>query len=131
MNDTARSRRFGSCLTHRVLGRLGVLGGLALLSGCATIPAHYPSATAEAHLGKSLFSLEMRWSTPARLHDVHGRRIATWRFDQYNYAGCSVTVHTDRREVIREVTWTKGCGPIVPHKPGPKPPVPSAPAKAG
>ncbi len=131
MNDTAGSRRFGACRTHWLLGRLGMLGALALISGCATVPAHYPSATAEAHIGKSLFSLEMRWSTPARLHEVRGRRIATWRFNQYNYAGCDVTVHTDRSEVIREVTWTKGCGPVAHHKPVPKPPTPSAPAAAG
>ncbi len=128
MNDTARFRRFDACRGHRLLGTLAGLGALALLAGCATTPAHYPSATAEAHIGKSLFSLEMRWSTPARLHEVHGRRIATWRFDQYNYTGCSVTVHTDRTEVIREVTWTKGCGPIARPKPVVKPAAPHAPA---
>lgn len=95
----------------RVLIVLAALASGLSCAGCASTPPHYPSQTAEAHIGKSLFKLEMRWSTPARLHDVKGTHVATWRFNQYNYDGCSVTVHTDHNDIIQEVTWTKGCGP--------------------
>lgn len=91
---------------------LSTLASLAVLSACATTPPHYPATTAQARVGKPLFNLEMRWSTPTGLREVPGGRIATWRFNQYNYAGCSVSVHTDRDDVIRKVTWTKGCGPL-------------------
>lgn len=129
VNDTAVSENIVSWL--RLLGTLAVLGALVLTAGCASAPARFPSATAQAHIGKSLFSLEMRWSTPARLHEVHGKHIATWRFNQYNYAGCNVTVHTDRSDVIREVTWTQGCGPKSRHKRPVKPPATKSPAAAG
>ena len=95
----------------RLRQALAMLGSLALLAACASTPPHYPSATAQAHIGKPLFDLEMRWSTPSGLHVVDGARVATWRFNQYNYAGCRVTVRTDRHDVIRKVTWTTGCGP--------------------
>jgi hypothetical protein len=91
---------------------LNVLAPLAVLSACATPPPHYPATTAQARVGKPLFNLEMRWSTPNGLREVPGGRVATWRFNQYNYAGCSVSVHTDRDDIIRKVTWTKGCGPL-------------------
>ena len=103
------------------LGMLGTVGALVCLAGCASTPPHYPSATAVARIGKPLFDLEMRWSTPAGLHEKHGVHVATWRFNQYNYAGCTVTVRTDRTDVIREVTWTKGCGPVAGDKAHSKP----------
>ena len=100
---------------------LGMLGALVFLAGCASTPPHYPSATAVARIGKPLFNLEMRWSTPAGLHEKDGVHVATWRFNQYNYAGCTVTVRTDRADVIRKVTWTKGCGPVASEKGHKKP----------
>lgn len=99
----------------RVRGTLVMLAPLAVLAACASTPPHYPSATAKARIGKPLFNLEMRWSTPSDLHGVNGGRLATWRFSQYNYAGCTVTVRTDRNDIIRKVTWTRGCGPKVAH----------------
>ncbi len=119
MSNLSAPHRTGRPDGSRALGALAALATLALVSACASAPPHYPSATAQAHIGKSLFNLEMRWSTPEGLHDVHGAHVATWRFNQYNYAGCSVTVHTDRRDIIRKVTWTKGCGPKVVPKVGP------------
>ncbi|MHB1872584.1 MAG: hypothetical protein ACYCT1_17265 [Steroidobacteraceae bacterium] len=115
MSSTAANRSESSTGGSRsgVLRRvLSVLAPLAVLSACATTPPHYPATTAQARVGKPLFNLEMRWSTPNGLREVPGGRIATWRFNQYNYAGCSVSVHTDRDDIIRKVTWTKGCGPL-------------------
>lgn len=83
----------------------------ALLTGCATAPAHYPSATATQYVGKSLLDLEMHWSTPYDLAPEGTGQAATWRFDQYNLAGCKVTVHSDAAGIIRNVSWTRGCGP--------------------
>lgn len=117
MNSASAPRSDSHSGTRRALT---LLVPLALLAACASTPPHYPSATAEAHIGKPLFDLEMRWSTPAGLHFVHGEHVATWKFSQYNYAGCSVTVHTDRHDVIQEVTWTKGCGPTGKKKPAAK-----------
>jgi hypothetical protein len=118
--DRPAGRRRGGALRDA----LSVLVPLAALSACASTPPHYPATTAQARVGKPLFNLEMRWSTPNGLREVPGGRIATWRFNQYNYAGCSVSVHTDHEDIIRKVTWTKGCGPL----PG-KPTKPTKPAK--
>lgn len=108
-SSRGRSRVRRSAGDTRAL--LAALTAALLLAACASTPPHYPSQTAEARIGKPLFNLEMRWSTPAGLHEVNGAHVATWRFNQYNYAGCSVTVRTDREGIIQEVTWTKGCGP--------------------
>ena len=94
-----------------------------LLAACASTPPHYPSQTAQRFIGKPLFSLEMHWSIPISLRRAHARggRLAIWKFNQYNYAGCRVTVHTDRNDIIRKVTWTTGCGPAAgAKKPHPK-----------
>lgn len=82
-----------------------------LFAGCATAPQHHPSETAQRYVGKPLLELEMHWSTPWDLSSAGGRKTATWRFDQYNLAGCSVTVHTDAAGIITNVAWTLGCGP--------------------
>ena len=86
-----------------------------LLAGCAilddTPPERHPSAIAAGYVGKPLLQLEMRWSEPWSLSGDREGRVATWRFDQFNLAGCSVTVHTDAAGIIRTVTWTRGCGP--------------------
>lgn len=81
------------------------------LAGCATPPKHFPSATASGYLGKPLLALEMHWSAPSGLREAGDGRAATWSFDQYNLAGCTVTVHTDASGIIRKVAWTRGCGP--------------------
>lgn len=90
---------------------LALLAFIGALAACASPPKHYPSQTAQTYVGKSLFALEMRWSTPSSADEVKGGREARWDFDQYNYAGCSVTVRTDRAGIIRKVSWTRGCGP--------------------
>jgi len=82
-----------------------------LLGGCETPPKHYPSDTAAKYVGKSLQDLEMHWSAPWDLRRAGEGQAATWRFDQYNLAGCTVTVHTDAEGIIRKVAWTPGCGP--------------------
>jgi hypothetical protein len=82
-----------------------------LTAGCATPPKHYPSETATGYVGKRLLDLEMHWSTPSDLGAAGAGQAATWQFDQYNLAGCSVTVHTDAAGIIRRVSWTRGCGP--------------------
>ncbi len=92
-------------------GRLASLALILTLAGCATAPPHYPSQTAQTYVGKRLFDLEMRWSTPLDSSQSSSGRVAKWEFNQYNYAGCSVTVHTDAADIIRDVTWTRGCGP--------------------
>jgi len=84
---------------------------LLLVAGCAATPQHFPSETAAGYVGKRLLDLEMHWSTPWDLSTAGDGKVATWRFDQYNLAGCSVTVHTDATGIIRNVTWTRGCGP--------------------
>ncbi len=94
--------------------RLALLACIGTLAACATKPPHYPSQTAETYVGKPLFNLEMRWSTPSRSDQIQSGRVARWDFDQYNYAGCSVSVHTDTADIIRSVSWTQGCGPV--HK---------------
>lgn len=81
------------------------------LAGCASPPKHYPSETAAGYVGKALLQLEMHWSTPESLNGSAAGQAATWRFDQYNLAGCAVTVHTDANGIIRKVAWTVGCGP--------------------
>ena len=95
----------------RAVARAALLAFIAALAACASPPKHYPSQTAQTYVGKPLFALEMRWSTPSSSDEVKGGRKAKWDFDQYNYAGCSVTVHTDRAGIIRKITWTRGCGP--------------------
>lgn len=94
--------------------RTGLLLSLTValpLAGCASAPKHYPSETAAGYVGKPLLQLEMHWSTPSGLSASGQGQAATWRFDQYNLAGCSVTVHTDANGIIRKVAWTVGCGP--------------------
>lgn len=82
-----------------------------LLSACATPPQHYPSETAAEYVGKPLDKLEIHWSAPWDVHAAGDGQAVTWRFDQYNLAGCTVTVHTDANGTIRTVAWTLGCGP--------------------
>ena len=82
-----------------------------LAAGCASTPVHYPSDIATKYVGKSLLDLEMHWSTPWDISAAGGGQKATWRFDQYNLAGCTVTVHADAGGIIRKVEWTRGCGP--------------------
>lgn len=84
---------------------------LGLLTGCASQPQHYPSETAAGYVGKPLSALEIRWSVPYDIGAAGNGQKATWRFDQYNLAGCTVTAHTDSTDLIRSVSWTKGCGP--------------------
>jgi hypothetical protein len=96
----------------RILPALLLLSGLGLaLAGCASAPQHYPSETAARYVGKPLLQLEMHWSAPWNLGGGSAGKTATWRFDQYNLAGCSVTVRTDAAGIIRNVAWTRGCGP--------------------
>jgi hypothetical protein len=92
-------------------GLLVLLAADVLSAGCATAPKHYPSETAASYVGKRLLDLEMHWSAPWDLSAAGRGQRATWRFDQYNFAGCSVTVHTDAGGIIRHVSWTRGCGP--------------------
>jgi hypothetical protein len=87
------------------------LAAALLLAGCATAPPHYPAQTAAHYLGKPLLALEMHWSAPWNIDGADGGRAATWLFNQYNLAGCTVTVHTDGAGLIRKVDWTRGCGP--------------------
>jgi hypothetical protein len=86
-----------------------------VLAGCEmldhTPPERHPSAIAADYVGKPLLQLEMRWSEPWDITAAGDGKAATWRFDQFNLAGCSVTVHTDATGVIRNVSWTRGCGP--------------------
>ncbi len=92
-------------------GLPGLLAVALSATGCATPPAHYPSETATGYVGKSLLDLEMHWSAPWAISAAGEGQAATWRFDQYNLAGCKVTVLTDAAGVIRKVSWTRGCGP--------------------
>ena len=92
-------------------GLLLLLATELLTGGCATPPKHYPSQTATGYIGKRLLDLEMHWSAPWDLGAAGAGQRATWRFDQYNLAGCTVTVHTDASGIIRTVSWTQGCGP--------------------
>jgi hypothetical protein len=92
-------------------GLLVPLAMALLPAGCATPPKHYPSQTAAHYVGKRLTDLEMHWSVPWNVGGGDNGRAATWLFNQYNLAGCTVTVHTDARGIIRTVAWTRGCGP--------------------
>ena len=96
-------------------GLLLLLAIGSLLAGCAilddTPPERHPSAIAAGYVGKPLLQLEMRWSEPWNLRAAGDGQAATWRFDQFNLAGCSVTVETDADGIIRKVAWTPGCGP--------------------
>ena len=98
--------------------RTGLLILLALeplLAGCAmlddTPPPRFPSVIAARYVGRPLLDLEMRWSAPWSLSAAGEGQKAAWRFDQYNLAGCTLTVHTDADGIIRKVAWTAGCGP--------------------
>ena len=71
-----------------------------LASACASAPQHYPSETAAGYVGKPLSELEIHWSVPWDIATVGGGRKATWRFDQYNLDGCTVTVRTDADGII-------------------------------
>jgi hypothetical protein len=86
-----------------------------LLSGCAmlddTPPKRLPSAIAADYMGRPLLDLEMKWSEPWDQGTAGDGQKATWRFDDYNFAGCTVTVRTDATGVIRKIAWTPGCGP--------------------
>ncbi|HUA25507.1 MAG TPA: hypothetical protein VMA54_15370 [Steroidobacteraceae bacterium] len=86
-----------------------------LLVGCAilddTPPKRFPSEIVSSYVGGPLTDLEMRWSTPLEISGSEKGQKATWQFDGYNYGGCRVTVHTDAAGVIRNATWTAGCGP--------------------
>ncbi|HUN71015.1 MAG TPA: hypothetical protein VMU52_01800 [Steroidobacteraceae bacterium] len=99
----------------RTLRLLLLLAAGPLFVGCAmlddTPPDRPPSLIAGGYVGKPLQELEMRWSEPMELGAAAGGQKATWRFDQFNFAGCSVTVHTDAGGIIRKVDWTPGCGP--------------------
>lgn len=92
-----------------------LLASELLLTGCAllddTPPKRLPSAIAAGYVGRPLLDLEMIWSEPWDVAAAGGGQKATWRFDDYNFAGCTVTVHTDATGVIRKVAWTPGCGP--------------------
>lgn len=87
----------------------------ALLAGCEildnTPPEPHPSAIAAGYVGKPLLQLEMRWSEPLNVRSQGDGQAATWRFDQFNMAGCTVTAATDATGVITNVAWTRGCGP--------------------
>lgn len=96
-------------------GVLLLLAGAALLAGCEfldhTPPERPPSEIAAGFVGRPLLQLEMRWSEPWNLSAAGDGQAATWRFDQFNLAGCSVTVDTDASGNITKVEWTRGCGP--------------------
>ena len=85
------------------------------MAGCEildkTPPERRPSAIAVDYVGKPLMQLEMRWSEPWDLKAAGTGQAATWRFDQFNLAGCTVTVDTDAMGIITKVAWTRGCGP--------------------
>lgn len=113
LSDLCRCRtRVRSGLWVRSLVCGALLALIGTVAACTTTPPHYPSHTAQTYVGKPLFDLEMRWSTPSRSDQVSGGHVARWDFDQYNYAGCSVTVHTDSQDIIRTISWTRGCGPM-------------------
>ena len=86
-----------------------------LLTGCEllddTPPKGYPSEIVAGYIGQPLLDLEMKWSEPVDLAGEGAGQKATWQFDGYNYAGCTVTVHTNAAGIITKATWTKGCGP--------------------
>jgi len=87
----------------------GLLAGCAMLDN--TPPERRPSVIAAGYVGKPLLDLEMHWSAPWSMSSAGGGQAATWRFDQFNMAGCTVTVHADTNGIIRRVKWTRGCGP--------------------
>ena len=99
--------------THAALLLLPVVA--LLLAGCAmlddTPPKRYPSQIVASYVGGPLTDLEMKWSEPLELSRAGDGQKATWSFDGYNLAGCKVTVRTDAAEVIKNITWTQGCGP--------------------
>jgi len=91
-----------------------------LAAGCATPPKHFPSETAAGYVGKPLIKLELHWSTPWNIAAEGRGQAATWLFNQYNLAGCTVTAHTDADGIIRKVSWTQWCGPKGTGSPTPK-----------
>lgn len=107
LDHTRRGRAGARLLLLLAIGTL--LGGCALLDD--TPPKRLPSQIAAGYVGRPLLDLEMKWSEPWDLDASGGRQKATWRFDEYNFAGCTVTVHTDGTGVIRRIAWTQGCGP--------------------
>lgn len=116
MPASASALEFGHACRMRIPPWLLLLLAIQpLLPGCAmlddTPPERHPSAIATGYVGKPLLQLEMRWSEPWDLSGDGAGKVATWRFDQFNLAGCSVTVHSDATGIIRTVTWTRGCGP--------------------
>jgi hypothetical protein len=86
-----------------------------LLAGCAmlddTPPKRFPSEIVASYVGGPLLDLEMKWSEPLDIASEGKGQKAVWQFDGYNFGGCSVTVHTDADGIIRNATWTAGCGP--------------------
>ena len=98
-----------------LLGLVLLLALEPLLTGCEildrTPPEQQPSVIAATYVGKPLLDLEMRWSIPSDIRSAGEGQTAKWRFDQFNLAGCTVTVHTDAGGIIRKVAWTRGCGP--------------------
>jgi hypothetical protein len=105
----------GHAAVKRPRADLLLLAVPLLLAGCAmlddTPPKRYPSEIVASYVGGPLLDLEMRWSEPEDLAGSGDGQKATWRFDDYNFAGCTVTVHTDAAGVIKKATWTPGCGP--------------------
>lgn len=92
-------------------GLLVFLAAGLLATGCASAPQHYPSETAAGYVGKPLSELEIHWSVPWDIGAAGRGHKATWRFDQYNLAGCTITARTDASDIITSVSWTQGCGP--------------------
>ncbi|HEV2270225.1 MAG TPA: hypothetical protein VGR92_12250 [Steroidobacteraceae bacterium] len=94
---------------------LVLLAITAPLAGCEildnTPPERPPAEIAAQYVGKPLLQLEMRWSEPWNLRAAGDGQAATWRFDQFNIAGCTLTVDTDATGIITNVVWTRGCGP--------------------
>jgi hypothetical protein len=106
----------GHVAVRRVRAGILLLPAIGLLlAGCAilddTPPKRYPSETVASYVGGPLTDLEMKWSTPLEIAGEGNGQKATWQFDGYNYGGCSVSVHTDAAGIIRNATWTAGCGP--------------------
>ena len=96
-------------------GLLLLLAIEPLLAGCAildkTPPDTLPSKTATGYVGKPLSDLEQHWSVPWNIGTAGDPQAATWLFNQFNLAGCTVTVHTDANGIIKTIEWTRGCGP--------------------
>lgn len=112
----ARVLKFGhACRMCLRSGTLLLVAIELLLAGCAmlddTPPKRLPSVIAAEYVGRPLLDLEMKWSAPWDISSAGSGQKATWIFDGYNMAGCSLTVRTDAAGIIRKATWTAGCGP--------------------